>query len=169
MAGTRSMDHRELNIDEIGMTEFMDMGNIRMKPEGGGFEVTQKPTPKQKAVLSQYIRDNYGEVYVDLATIGKHYSSPEYIEYKKGTPASKVIADIERYYDTGELPKQGGIADFRYSAKRGAGNEVSSGQETKDLQKNDAKKKVFEKTKRGKDALLNRGGVEYRRAKCGFI
>jgi len=124
-SNVRYMDHRE--IQEVmdseyskAMTDFMDIGNIRMKPEGNGFEVTQNPTEEQIKVLKQYINSNNGEVYVDLSQVGKHDTNPEYIEYPKGTRSDRIINDISKYYKTGELPNTD-ILKFRseFSLRRG--------------------------------------------------
>jgi GNAT superfamily N-acetyltransferase/proteasome lid subunit RPN8/RPN11 len=102
-AGYRSMDHREISdmndYEGPSMTEFMDMGNIRMQPESDGFELTQPPTKEQTAVLKRYIDRANGEVTVDLGYIGNHNTSPHYMEYSEGTKASKILSDIDRFYE----------------------------------------------------------------------
>jgi DNA repair protein RadC len=116
--GYRSMDHRDIadmnDYDGPSMTQFMDMGNIRMKPESDGFELTQKPTSEQVIVLKRYINSLNGEVIVDLGLIGKHNSTPEYMEYPRGTKADRVINDINKFYDEGKVNKST-LADFHNS------------------------------------------------------
>lgn len=139
--GYRSMDHRDISdmndYNGPSMNEFMDMGNIRMKPESDGFELTQKPTPQQITVLKRFINSANGEVIVDLGLIGKHNSSPEYMEYPRGTKADRVINDINRFYEEGSV-KKSALADFHNSVFEDSVPYNSKG----DLTKADVDKKV---------------------------
>jgi len=122
-SGKRTMDHREISdiYEETfenysdGMCKFMDEGNIRLQSDG--FELTQLPTKQQEILLSQFIGNNNGEVYVDLGKIGKHNTMPLGVEYTKGTKASKIISDIRKFYETGETPYVSEMSRFRF--KRG--------------------------------------------------
>ena len=121
--GYRTVDHREIG-DALGedygsdeysgaMVRFMAEGNIRISPEGGGINLSVRPTRAQEQSLSDFISRERGEVTLDIdRTDGETVSSTE---YPRGTHSSKVISDIRNYFDTGETPKVSEVARYRYS------------------------------------------------------
>jgi len=138
--GTRSKDHREINFLEVAfphadpnlgnstdMVAFMDMGNIRFKPESNGFELHIKPTNQQKKVLKNYINEMNGNVIVDLYTVGKR-KTKDSVEYQTGTRAEKILKDIDDFYAGKKIKKLSDVAKFHtmlekpalYQPKRGA-------------------------------------------------
>lgn len=106
-------DHRTISVPTYTMTDFMNAGNIRMQPEGNGFEVIAEPTDAQYDRLADYI-DNYldGEVYVDVSN--EKGVSIAGKEYSKGTPSTKILNDLREYFRTGKFPKKSELDDFRY-------------------------------------------------------
>lgn len=112
MSGSRSLDHRQINEINIDMQSFIDMGNIRIIPEGNGINLSVEPNDKQYAKLSKYIDNVNGEIYIDIDKTNTTYDSAE---YKVGTSTSKIISDIQYYFKNGEFPRQSDLAQFRYS------------------------------------------------------
>ena len=97
----RDMDHREVNIIDTDMVEFMALGNIRM--QSYGFELTQEPTREQINTLRRFIGSKNGEVTVDFSKKGQ-YSVEHSVEYQSGTNVSRILNDIVNYYRTGIKP-----------------------------------------------------------------
>ena len=106
--GGRPLDHRSINYvlpkdkkhdarfggQSLGMYEFMRMGNIRMKPEAGGFEIAIYPTPEQNKALARYINELDGKVIVDITDPnGGPFKSQE---FQEGTRAWEVIDYIQK-------------------------------------------------------------------------
>ncbi len=102
-AGTRSADHRDINIcySNLGNTEsliqFMNEGNIRLMPETAGIDLTTKPKKEQITALRKVINYYHGEVILDISdSKGNNLHS---VEYPIKTASSKVINDINSYFD----------------------------------------------------------------------
>ena len=111
-SGERTLDHRQINEIDIDMESFINMGNIRILPEGGGINLKIEPNSKQYSKLREYIDSVDGEIYIDIDKTNNSYDNAEYV---KGTPSSKIINDLKYYFKNGEFPKQSEIAKFRYS------------------------------------------------------
>lgn len=137
--GYRTVDHRDirdaLGLDYGGedysgaMVQFMGEGNIRIRPESGGINLSVMPTKAQLDTLADFISKNRGEVILDLDdTNGNTVSSTE---YPKGTHSSKVINDIRAYFENGTVPKVSELSQFRYQLRSTADIE----QEVRDLKR----------------------------------
>ncbi len=136
--GYRTVDHRDIR-DAIGedyggddysgsMVEFMREGNIRIMPESSGINLCVEPTKAQETALSDFISRMRGEVILDLDDMnGNTVSSTE---YPRGTRASKVLADIHRFFETGEKPYVSEVAQFRYSNSNPALGEVLAAEDS---------------------------------------
>ena len=107
----RTDDHRD-EMGTAGMQELMAAGYIRCMPEAGGLDMSAPPTPAQRSVIRKVIEDLNGEVVVDaergLGTWDErnewYYGNSDekfYREYDAGTKASRVLADLDRYYAGG--------------------------------------------------------------------
>ena len=106
-------DHRTLEVPTYTMVDFMNAGNIRMQPEGNGFEIIVEPTDAQYERLAEYIDDYLdGEVYVDISDEKGNSVAGE--NYVNGTSSAKILNDIKEYFRTGEYPKKSELDDFRY-------------------------------------------------------
>ncbi|MGN1269336.1 MAG: hypothetical protein ACI4UU_00475 [Clostridia bacterium] len=114
-SGSRTLDHRQINEIDVDMNTFIDMGNIRIIPEGGGINLKIEPNMKQYNKLREYIDSVNGEIYIDIDKTNTTYDSAE---YKAGTSSSKIISDIQYYFKNGEFPKQSELAQFRYSVQK---------------------------------------------------
>lgn len=107
-AGGREVYHNEvgdvLNLptDTSPRIDMVSNGNIRLVPEINGINLSQKPTAAQKTALRGFIDYNEGSVHVDIDNAAGR--TVESFGYYKGTSASKVLADIDRYFATGEAP-----------------------------------------------------------------
>lgn len=121
MSGSRSLDHRQINEIDVDMQSFIDMGNIRIIPEGNGINLSIEPNAKQYAKLEKYIDSVNGEIYIDIDKTNTTYDS---IEYKKGTSTSKIINDLQYYFRNGKFPKQSDLAQFRYSIQKESKQDV---------------------------------------------
>ena len=110
LSGQRHVDHREVQSlayeadgdtptgIETSMQDFIGRGAIRIDDNAGSINLSQKPTPKQAQVLRRLIQRNNGYVMVE---IGNGWDTEHYGEYDDGTKASKVLGDIDRYFDEG--------------------------------------------------------------------
>ena len=122
--GYRVKDHRE--ISEIldlpdyaeysdGMIAFMNMGNIRLQTYG--IDISAMPNAKQistlRDIISYVMREN-DEFSVDFSKTDGYSAGS--VTYGKGTSASKIIADIKSYFETGVVPEeQSSLREFLYS------------------------------------------------------
>ena len=113
LRGRRSTDHREIKMiayerdgnTETGiktdMPDFIRRGAIRIDDNAGTINLYMMPTAKQKTMLRQLIARNDGYVQVDF---GDGWDSEHYVEYDGAKPA-RVLADIDRYFNEGVVPK----------------------------------------------------------------
>lgn len=111
-SGTRTLDHRQINEIDIDMDSFINMGNIRVLPEGGGINLSIEPNPKQYGKLKEYIDSVNGEIYIDIDKSNHTYDSAE---YKAGTSTNRILSDLQYYFKNGKFPTKSQFADFRYS------------------------------------------------------
>ena len=118
----RQVDHRDiqevLEDEHNGVQSMVSMisnGNIRLMPEVGGINLAKKPNGMQTDVLRGYINHFKGEVTVDIDAIGG--DTIHSFEYSKGTSASKILSDLDGYFNRGEIPTRtkSSIAEFLYS------------------------------------------------------
>ena len=101
----RSIDHREIvdALDNAGMEEFINSGNIRYLPEGDKILLSNEPTPKQYKVIERIINNNGGNITVELMNDANKWGMNRndfYGEYND-TTINKVKRDIKAFY-TGE-------------------------------------------------------------------
>lgn len=136
--GYRVKDHRE--ISEIldlpdyaqysdGMIVFMNMGNIRLQTYG--IDISAMPNDKQisslRGIISSVMRE-YDEFTVDFSK--PNGNSDGSVTYPKGVASSKIISDIKKYFETGEVPEyEDSLSQFRYSDRDSLGNELSKEQQ----------------------------------------
>ena len=124
--GYRVKDHREIS-EILDMPEsaeysdsliaFMNMGNIRMQTYG--IDISQAPNQEQKSalrdIINQVMRENE-EFSVDFSKSNGHTDGS--VTYPKGTSSSKILADIDSYFETGVVPEyESSISQFLYSDK----------------------------------------------------
>lgn len=122
--GYRAQDHREiadiLDLPDYaqysdGMIIFMNMGNIRLQTYG--IDISAMPNSKQISALRgiiQRVMSEYDEFIVDFST--KSGYSDGSITYPKNIASSRIIFDIQSYFETGKLPEEpSSLSDFRYA------------------------------------------------------
>ena len=122
--GYRVQDHREiadiLDLPDYaqysdGMIIFMNMGNIRLQTYG--IDISAMPNSKQISALRgiiQRVMSEYDEFIVDFST--KNGYSDGSITYPKNIASSRIIFDIQTYFETGKLPEEpSSLSDFRYA------------------------------------------------------
>lgn len=109
--GDRTVDHREIadiaydaEDNETGIKtdlgDFLDRGAIRIDSNAGAINLNVAPTKAQKDRLKRLIERNDGYVYIDF---GKGWDTEHYAEYEAAR-ASRVLGDIDRYFDEGIKP-----------------------------------------------------------------
>lgn len=113
LRGRRTTDHRDISSIayekdgntktgvDTDMPDFIRRGAIRIDDNAGNINLSGKPTASQKEALRQLIARNDGYVQVDF---GDGWDSEHYVEYDGAKP-SKVLADIDRYYNEGIKPQ----------------------------------------------------------------
>ena len=106
-------DHNGIRSINYNVHEFVNAGNIRIKPEGNGFELSVEPTSEQYETLAEYIDDYLqGDIFVDITNEkGSPIAGRSYAE---NTPSSKIFNDIKEYFRTGKYPEKSELDDFRY-------------------------------------------------------
>ena len=110
--GGRTVDHRgisDIAYDyddnptgvETDLGDFLDRGAIRIDYNVGAINLNVAPTKEQRDRLKRLIERNGGDVTIDF---GKGWDTEHYAEYE-GARASRVLGDIDRYYDEGIKPE----------------------------------------------------------------
>ena len=108
------------------LTAFMNAGNIRIMDTG--IDISVEPNEKQISVLRDYIASRNGEIYIDFS---KEDGSPAgSARYSKGTSVSRILADINNYFEEGTIPENtyNAMSDFLYQDRRNTdseGNELT--------------------------------------------
>lgn len=116
----RSVDHRQISEIEYqgeltDMYSFMELGNVRLKPESAGFELSKPINDKQKKILSKYINEFDGEILLDLNQPGSFGKTQTFsVEYPKKTSAQRIFSDIEKYYSGQEIQQPSETGKFLY-------------------------------------------------------
>lgn len=118
----RQVDHEDITEvfdDEDAYEKMVDeRGNIRMMPESPGVSIssTVEPTAAQYRQLKEFIREtksnpvyNNYDFFVDIGA-----KSPQKLAYRNNINEDRVVNDIKRYYETGEVSPSA-LNDFRYS------------------------------------------------------
>ena len=122
--GYRVRDHREISeiLDMPDSAEysdsliyFMNMGNIRMQTYG--IDISAAPNAEQisrlRDVIPEIMKDN-DEFSVDFSK--KNGYSAGSVTYPKGTATSKILSDINEFFESGTVPVyESEYGEFRYS------------------------------------------------------
>lgn len=122
--GYRVKDHREISeiLDMPDSAEysdsliyFMNMGNIRMQTYG--IDISAAPNAEQisrlRDVIPEIMKDN-DEFSVDFSK--KNGYSAGSVTYPKGTATSKILSDINEFFESGTVPVyESEYGEFRYS------------------------------------------------------
>lgn len=103
-AGMRSLDH----IAVENMSDFMDMGNIRLQPEAGGFELLKEPNDIQYKKLRSYLKNNTvannNGVFIgfskDKYSIGRNGDG--FLSYDAPINVDQIINDVKAHYNQSE-------------------------------------------------------------------
>ena len=135
--GSRTIDHRDIAQIEAyeelsgndAMIDFMRRGNIRIKPEANGVNLSVRPTKAQENTLSDFISRERGEITLDIDN--ENGDTVVSVEYLRGTHANKILQDIRNYFENGTKPTVSEIQQFRYSLPEtdSDGNKLSSEQQ----------------------------------------
>ena len=134
--GYRTVDHRDISqiaaYEELSgndaMIDFIKRGNIRIKPEANGVNLSVRPTKAQENTLSDFISRERGEITLDIDN--ENGETVASVEYPRGTYANKILQDIRNYFDNGTLPTISDVQKFRYSLSTDSqGNKLTQQQE----------------------------------------
>lgn len=121
----RQVDHEDIyevmEASGDNRKQFMDRGNIRLNPEAPGFNLSTKtePTAAQYRELKEFIREVKNNPYYDASRfyVDIEDTHPNKISYANNLNEDRIINDIKKFYETGELPQESSLNDFRYSIK----------------------------------------------------
>lgn len=116
--GYRTIDHREMIGD---WRDFIVMGNVRMFPESGGFEIVSEPNQKQIESLKRWLKNNstakdegsFIGVSSDASHIGRYDVAN--LEYEAGTDPQKIIDDVLKNLNHPQLSKGINLNDLNDS------------------------------------------------------
>lgn len=109
------------------LTAFMNAGNVRIMDTG--IDISVKPNDKQKSVLRDYIAFRNGEIYVDFSN--EDGSPAGSVQYSKGTSSSRILADINSYFENGKIPVDtyNQMSDFLYQDRNSNDQKLTTQQE----------------------------------------
>ncbi len=122
--GYRVKDHREISeiLDMPDSAEysdsliyFMNMGNIRMQTYGIDISaaLNAEQISRLRDVIPEIMKDN-DEFSVDFSK--KNGYSAGSVTYPKGTATSKILSDINEFFESGTVPVyESEYGEFRYS------------------------------------------------------
>ena len=133
--GYRIKDHREISeiLDMPDSAEysdsliyFMNMGNIRMQTYG--IDISAAPNAEQisrlRDVIPEIMKDN-DEFSVDFSK--KNGYSAGSVTYPKGTATSKILSDINKFFESGTVPVyESEYGEFRYSVSESFEDQIDS-------------------------------------------
>ena len=125
--GSRNEDHRAIgqvyaNVNgSKAMLTFMHEGNIRVIAETPGLDIASsvEPTTKQYTKIKQFVREHAEREYMSIDFTDNDGRTVGALEYEGSRiTADRVVNDIQHFYETGELRKQG-VSAYLYSQRRG--------------------------------------------------
>jgi hypothetical protein len=141
------------------MPDFIRRCAIRIDDNAGAINLSVKPTNEQKKALRQLIAHNDGYVQVDF---GDGWDSDHYVEYDGAKP-SRVLADIDRYFDEGIKPL-GDAPKYQLVGRKGA-EKADEAEGT--TMRQDNMKVAEEMEKAGKDIRAIKLATGWERGKDG--
>lgn len=133
LRGRRTEDHRDIGqiaYEKDGntpsgvntdMPDFIRRGAIRIDSNAGVINLAVKPTQQQRWPIRRIVEANDGDVQVDF---GDGWDSDHYVEYDGAKP-SRVLADIDRYFDEGVKPEGNLMFSVKKSEKDIADKQLS--------------------------------------------
>lgn len=140
---TRDTDHREI-IDVFGPSEvrtgtealnaFLADGNIRVMAEAPGIDVPAEVRPSTKQL--ERIREMAETIGAERRRFTLDFSAPDgkavaSKTYRGRINADRIVREIREYYQTGTLPEESNLAQFRYQLPVDEG-QMESGQRAAD-------------------------------------
>ena len=136
---TRDTDHREI-IDVFGPSEvrtgtealnaFLADGNIRVMAEDPGIDVPAEARPSTEQL--ERIREMAETIGAERRRFTLDFSAPDgkavaSKTYRGRINADRIVREIREYYQTGTLPEESDLAQFRYQLPVDEG-QMESGQ-----------------------------------------
>lgn len=136
---TRDTDHREI-IDVFGPSEvrtgtealnaFLADGNIRVMAEAPGIDVPAEVRPSTEQL--ERIREMAETIGAERRSFTLDFSAPDgkavaSKTYRGRINADRIVREIREYYQTGTLPEESNLAQFRYQLPVDEG-QMESGQ-----------------------------------------
>lgn len=115
--GSRGQDHRAIGTifatteGSEAMNRFINYGNIRIMAEAPGLDISaaHEPTAEQYRTIKGFVRESYDEGYFAVDFTGEGGRTVGTMEYddERRISAERVVNDIKRFYQTGEVPEVG--------------------------------------------------------------
>lgn len=95
---------------------FMEMGAVRVIPEGNGVEIRREPTAQQMRVIEDFFKNNsLNELFIDLSGKGHDFKK---MYDNTDAEREKALKRIEEYYGGRVGPHQSEITRlYRYADK----------------------------------------------------
>ena len=136
---TRDTDHREI-IDVFGPSEvrtgtealnaFLADGNIRVMADAPGIDVPAEVRPSTEQL--ERIREMAETIGAERRSFTLDFSAPDgkavaSKTYRGRINADRIVREIREYYQTGTLPEESNLAQFRYQLPVDEG-QMESGQ-----------------------------------------
>ena len=136
---TRDTDHREI-IDVFGPSEvrtgtealnaFLADGNVRVMAEAPGIDVPAEVRPSTEQL--ERIREMAETIGAERRSFTLDFSAPDgkavaSKTYRGRINADRIVREIREYYQTGTLPEESSLAQFRYKLPVDEG-QMESGQ-----------------------------------------
>ena len=136
---TRDTDHREI-IDVFGPSEvrtgtealnaFLADGNVRVMAEAPGIDVPAEVRPSTEQL--ERIREMAETIGAERRSFTLDFSAPDgkavaSKTYRGRINADRIVREIREYYQTGTLPEESSLAQFRYQLPVDEG-QMESGQ-----------------------------------------
>lgn len=140
---TRDTDHREI-IDVFGPSEvrtgtealnaFLADGNVRVMAEAPGIDVPAEVRPSTEQL--ERIREMAETIGAERRSFTLDFSAPDgkavaSKTYRGRINADRIVREIREYYQTGTLPEESSLAQFRYQLPVDEG-QMESGQRAAD-------------------------------------
>ncbi len=137
----RQVDHEDIyevmEASGDNRKQFMERGNIRLSPEAPGINVLAKvePTAAQYRELKEFIREIKRNPYYDDTRfyIDIEDEHPNKIVYANGLNEDRIINDLKKFYETGEMPKDNSDIRFSLGGIMAFGADMASLDEAKKL------------------------------------
>lgn len=125
--GTRGEDHRAIGVIYTGdtsgsaaMFKFMGEGNIRIMAESPGIDISTNaaPTREQYSTIERFVNQSKSRESFNVDFTDENGNVVGNLEYEGKFSSVRVLNDIRRYFETGELNRQSDLQRFLYQERQ---------------------------------------------------